>query len=245
MKPLTRLALLIFALTALAAFWFVHSGGRSVAEAQLQPAVTPANRDGAALNAILREIAANHWQGYRDDNVFEPLALDAIFQARKLSAHCFFAATYGEWRLTQAGFRARKIVLMNTQPETWDGRSDSHTLLEVWHPDYDQWIVVDLFFNRLYPQTAVSFLQQRVEPVMLADDPYSNPAEFDTQLPEPETWELGYDHLAQLLVIQAGYKGRWWYGDHANINTVVAYNAHLNAKYRYRSDFLDWAYGSS
>lgn len=229
--------LLLGAVSVYAAHWRGFEDGR-----QTQIPAAAVNTDGAALDAILREIAANHWQGTADDELYDPAQLHERFQRGRLSAHCYFVSAYAEWRLTQAGYQARKVAFANLQPERWDGRSDGHVALEVWHPDYGQWVFVDLFFNRLYPQTALSFVKGRMPPVMLADDLYSNPAETAFELPEPETWALGYDHLAQLLVISVG-DGAWWYGDAEQVATMDAFNAHLGTKYRYRDDFLSWAYG--
>lgn len=200
------------------------------------------NAEADELDSILREIAANHWHGLEDDAIqFEPELMDQAFHTRKLSGQCFAISNYAVWRLRQAGYQARNIALINTDPEIWTGTQDGHNILEVWHPRYGQWVVVDLLFNRMYPQTAASFVHQRVTPIMLADDPYSNPADFDEQLPEPETWEFGYPRLAQLMIIE--HEG-WWYGEASGKAAADEFNDRYGTPFRYRPDFMEWAYGA-
>jgi len=200
------------------------------------------NAQADELDTILREIAANHWHGLADDAIqLQPEALDRVFHTRKLSAQCFAVSNYAVWRLRQEGYQARNIGLINTHPDQWNGSQDGHNVIEVWHPRYGQWVVVDLLYNRMYPQTAASFVHERVTPIMLADDLYSNPADFDEQLPEPETWEFGYSRLAQLMIIE---QEGWWYGDAAGKAAADAYNARYGTPFRYRDDFMEWAYGT-
>lgn len=231
MNRLSKRALLVIPLFVIFAF----------ASAVLANALR-VNAEADKVDAILREIAANHWHGLEDDAVqFEPEQLDQVFHTRKLSAQCFAVSNYAVWRLRQEGFRARNIALINVHPEIWNGTQDAHNIIEVWHPRYGQWVVVDLLFNRMYPETAVDFLQERVTPIMLADDPYSNPVDFDEQLPEPETWEFGYPRLAQLMIIET--EG-WWYGDASAKAAADEFNERTGTPFRYRADFMEWAYGS-
>jgi hypothetical protein len=193
------------------------------------------------LDNLLREIAANHWHGLADDeNMFDPPAMDEVFRERKLSAQCFAVSNYAVWRLREAGYQARNIALINTHPDTWNGTQDAHNVLEVWHPRYGQWVVVDLLFNRMYAQTVVDFAHERGTPIMLADDLLSNPDDFDAQLPEPETWEFGYPRLAQLVIIE---QDGWWYGDASARAAADEYNLRQGTPFQYRDDFLAWAYG--
>jgi hypothetical protein len=246
-KTAYRLLLLLVAFAMLPMMLVAHWRGYHDG-VRAQTFATPAtNADPDELDALLRELAANHWQGYADDALlFDNAALHNVFLTRKLSAHCLTISDYAVWRLQGAGYRARNVGLVNMQPETWEGTGVAHAILEVWHPRYAQWVVVDLLFNRLYAQTAVAFVAARSVPVMLADDPYSNPADFEEQLPEPETWEGGYPRLAQLLLIQGGNGGLMWYGDPAGVPVTAEFTRRYGGgdTLRYRDDFLQWAYGA-
>lgn len=112
-------------------------------------------------------------------------------------------------RLTAAGYRARKAALLTMEP--LNGRTDGHTLVEVFHPRFASWVVVDFSTDRLYGQTLWSFTQARMPYEALTDAPrdpaYADP---DGVFEDLERW---YNRVAQVALLLAP-DGRFMYGAH-------------------------------
>ena len=112
---------------------------------------------------------------------------------------CSYISLYTQRILDAYGFETR-IVMMLTREAHIEGH-DGHTLLEVWHPFYRQWAVVDMSFHRMYAQTFIDFMEMRSTPILLSTD----------QSIDPETDPLLYPRLAHIPLIEAD--GMFWYGD--------------------------------
>ncbi len=115
---------------------------------------------GAALDELLRQIAVQY-----------PRTLDFIDGVPFVRKAGYIAIPAVE-TLVAAGFEARVVRLASVEP--WAGCDTSVFALEVHHPRYAGWVLVDFTTHRLYPQTAEEFIVSRAVYVALSEDANSD-----------------------------------------------------------------------
>lgn len=169
-------------------------------EAVRFPAVK-VNEAGARLDVLLRSIAASTWHGSRDDGK-SVRELAGLARTRKLTLTCGYVSAYAQAQLVAAGFKARIADTLTL--DAWDCCNNGHTLLEVWHPFYNSWVVVDLDFNRMYAETLLEFAAARTTPILLADDAILDPAEFPGQGDPDVEADDEYPRVVQAVGIVEG-----------------------------------------
>lgn len=166
--------------------------------------------DGAYLRVVLREIA--NTSAYTNYGDCGPLAVAAID------------------RLHREGYAARLVVVLTL--ESWNGFNDGHTMVEVFDPAAMQWIVFDPSSDRLYPQTVVSFVQQRAEYETLSTDRIVA-ASFHDSANIFSDFEAFYNRVGQVALIRAE-NGLLVFGDEAVRQRAESYAS----DYRYDPNFM-------
>lgn len=165
--------------------------------------------DGAALDDLLYVIAARHAYGDRDNALAFPDALERL-SAGGLQQQCGQISTTALDLLTLVGYRARLVALLTG--DAWNGCDDGHVALEVWHPDFERWLLVDFSTDRLYMQTVGEFsaargVYRRLTNAPMADGYVTPCTESPLAAGDVDTW---YDRIAQIPLI---YAGGVWYAD--------------------------------
>lgn len=151
------------------------------------PSPTPA--DGATLDALLRQIARQHRFGDRDDWREQSMLFDMARNGQVFELTCSYISYYAKRVLDAYGFRTR-IGLMFATEYTPDNLS--HTILEVYHPFYAQWVVVDFSFDRMYAQTLLEFVRRRDTAILLSEDAWATDPEADPTI---------YPHVARIPLL--------------------------------------------
>lgn len=191
-----KLVALIGVLLALAFGVFV---GRDQSK-RFELAFTTDMGSGAALDDLIGVIARSHAYGDRDNALAFTEALDRL-TAAALEQQCGNISLTARDLLTSAGYEARRVAMLTG--DALNQCDDGHTALEVRHPDYQRWLLVDFSTDRLYMQTVAEFVQERGVYRRLTDAPmatgYVYPCDSPLANGDVDAW---YDRVAQIPLIE-------------------------------------------
>lgn len=121
-----------------------------------------------SLDAVVRQLAAAHTHGERDNSATVEERV-ALLEAGGLQSFCLEVVVAAQQFLADRGFDARHVALVALHPDA-DGIYQGHHVIEVWHPDRERWVIVDIDYGVMFDQTAASLPDGRVTPEPLEPD---------------------------------------------------------------------------
>lgn len=175
------------------------------------------NLDTVQLDDLLHFIAVHYQFGSADDGLTPDQMTARAANNERLTLTCGWVTEWGVKLLTDAGYKARRVDWLSVKQDVIAGADVGHTNLEVWHPAFGQWIVVDFALGRLYPQTALSLQHQRTMPI---------PLPVAGALTPDGTLEAWWQHIDDVLIIRAG-DGQFYVADTLRKEAVAAYRSEL------------------
>lgn len=122
-----------------------------------------------SLDEVLRHLAASHTHDTRDNDQFVEDRIAALVSG-DLVSWCYEVAVPTQMILERLGYTARiaSFVAFDLYD---DGTRGGHHVVELWHPEWERWVVVDIDYGRMYDQPAATLGDGRVEPILLEDAP--------------------------------------------------------------------------
>lgn len=162
---------------------------------------------GAAHDALLSDIARTYPRAG-----FQPVS------------NSFALATAALERLHEVGVTARLVALFAR--EDFENCFERHYVMEIQHPRYSDWIVVDFAMHRLYPQTLEQFISGRAAYVPLTeeaalDEPFRY-ACIDANVQLTMSAESWYDQLSGVSLIEGGDGQFYAPADNPLVSRVIA-----------------------
>lgn len=162
------------------------------------------NLDAARLDDLIHWVSTHYQFGETDEGLTVDQWTAKASRGERVTLTCGYVAEWARVLLTNAGYKARTVDWYTLEKDEYEGVDIGHTNLEVWHPRYGQWVVVDFSLQRLYPQTAVSFQQQRVHPIVMD----AVGAVAHEAFPSEEAW-LAY--ITGVLIIHDEHDNRYYF----------------------------------
>lgn len=173
------------------------------------------NLDIARLDDLIHWIATHYQFGETDEGLTTDQMTAKASRGERVTLTCGYVAHWAASLISSAGYRVREVDWYTLEKEVYEGDDIGHTNLEVWHPAYGQWVIVDFSMQRLYPQTAVSFQRQRVQYITL-----------DTvgAVVEPEPLDDWLYYITGVLIIHDEHDNRYYF-EARRKDTLMAWDA--------------------
>ena len=175
------------------------------------------NLDAARLDDLLHYVATHYQFGEADDGLTPDAMTTRAARGERLTLTCGWVSVWAEKLLTDAGYKARIVDWLTLRFDEFAGPDVGHTFLEVWHPTYGSWVVVDFTQQKLFPQTALSYQQRPMEGIAL-----------DTQgaIAPTMPWDEWRATYTDVLIIHAD-DGVRYFSEARRKDAILAYDARL------------------
>lgn len=114
-----------------------------------------------SLDTTVRQLTAAHIHGERD-NAASVTERQQLLEDGELVAFCAEVVMPANRILNADGFESRHVAMLGFTPV--HGYYPGHHVIEVWHPNRERWVVVDIDYGVMFDQSAITLPDGRVTP---------------------------------------------------------------------------------